>query len=1841
MPSVDNRVVEMRFDNKDFETGVSESISSLDKLKKSLKMKDATDGFEELSEAADAVTQKFSVLGTIGDQVLRRIGDEIYNLSNKVVGLVKSMSFDQITVGMNKYEQKTESVQTILNATGKSLDEVNEQLERLMQYSDETSFGFTDMTQALQTMTSSGGKIEDLIPMIMGVGNATAYAGKGAAEFSRVMYNLNQSYGLGYLNTMDWKSLQLAGVGSKQLKETLLKVAEEQGKGNYALEQFSEALTKKVFDREVMQEAFGRFAKVTLEAERLVNEGMFENFTEAYAYLEKTDFAKLYDGIAFNAAKAAQEAKTFKEAIEATQDAVSTGWMTTFEWIFGNYKEAKTLWTWLVEELWDVFAGGAEARNEMLEEWHKAGGYEELWDGVKNIWYGLKSFGGRIKEGWLQIFPSLDANKLIDITHKFFEFSEKFRKALDPAFETIAKATDIFTRGKQTFVSIFGAGDVEIASYTLEEINEVLETGNELVDKYIRTLERLDELAHMVWMGDYGVGQERWNKLEEEGYAYELVQNLINEQAGVDARFAVDEEALTKAMSGKNDEIERTVEITEEATDTTEKMGKASKKTTNWISDLRDVLGGFKSALDLVVEAGKLAAKYIAIPAWNWLVETFKKVLAVIAPFSRAFSEFVTKLKESDFAERNIKAIRDWFSELSKYLKKQDNFQKFLEYLQDLKDWLHSIKEKTLTNFSEFLEKVLNWNIKLPDIETIGEKINTFIGWLNTGLEKLKEVKDFWPKVKAFFEGLDFSNVQSFAESAANGTVTFFKTLFESKDLKEASAGWFDQIWSGLKEKFKTVDWGEVIDILLKGLGVYTSTKFVLALSNFFGAGADVMDNFATRISALFKSITKAVNAFTILEIAIAIGVLAASMWLLSKVPSERLPQIAADLTIVILALSLLAKIMSSTKLFGDKISTFSPKITVFSKLGTILVGLGIVILSLMFFIKAINKIRSEGGNAFAGVALIGMFLGIFALFAAVIKVLGTIGNNSSYKILHGDSFGTDMLKAAGSFALMAIAFRIMIPAIETLADLNKTNPEGLKSAILMFARIMTAFAFVVLAAKRTEKGMGGVGGTFLLMAISLYLLIPVIKSLKKLADENLTNYLWVMGSIIVLIGQFAVAIALLGSLKGGNAAKNGSIAIIAMGVSLLAMAQTMKMIQGIKWANIKTGIFVIAGIVVVLTALGALAGYLAPIGLGMVLVGTALLLFGAGIALVATGALEFARAIDILANSSADAKVVGKNLAAGIGSFFEELNNNMGSILAVVTKIVGAIISVLILKRADIVGVGAGIISSLGKAVGNGLQSNKLLLFAGIAVLFGELLEYLGIRTDVLIDSLVKTVALLMNSIAVAIVDNKDIIIDAIKELFLSIMDVVGELLGQVEDVFGEFIGILTGHKGQSKRPFSQLWDSMITDLFREPDEIREINGRLVKIYSADRASNARQNIETLRKELSENKEILKQEQKEIAKETEKVKAASNTALQGMVDPALAGTEVDKKATLFGAFEGNAIVNGLIDAVKYNPDLDSLFSSLPEGWANGIAENAGLPIESTEELIQSLKEYVTSKAGLDINSPSHVAQEWGKSIPEGVAVGVDENKQLVANEVQSLINDLKKMGEAIGKNFILGFTNGISLYSYLVKAKVQQLGKTVYGTMAEELDINSPSGEGEELGMFFDQGVANGLEKNTYFITKASEILGEETLRSFNAVIQRIKDAIAGDFDMSPVIRPVLDLSEIQNGQMRLGSMLGTNYAFAPNLLNTMGQAANITAATGNVSIRNAQIDATMLEMKTQLADMQAQNRTLTALLNRYLPYIPEVANMQIVTDRGTLVGELAPAMNQKLGKMAAKYRR
>jgi hypothetical protein len=458
----------MKFDNKQFETNVRTSMSTLEKLKDSLNMRGAAKSFEELDKASkkvdmsglgsavESVRLQFSTLQVVAITTLQNITNSAINAGER---LVRALSIDQVFAGWDKLIKKTSSVQTLVNSTGKTVDEINSYLEKLMWYSDETSYGFTDMTSALATMVSSGGDINKLIPMIEGVANATAFAGKGASEFSRIMqYAVNQAYSLGYMQVADWKTIEGATVNSKQLIQSLITAGEELGKikkGSVTIENFRSTLADKWVDKEVMESGFGAFSKVTEEIYKGIQDGTFKNYADGLAKI-----GDKFGEFAYRAAASSQEAKSFAEAIDATKDAVSSGWMKTFELIFGNYEEQRVLWTDLSNALWDVFASGAESRNALLEEWADLGGRTTLIEAFWEAWNNVAEVLGVVKEAFREVFPPITAKKLYSITEglkslaEHLKISEAASENLKSTFKGLFAVLDII---KKTLSAVFTA----------------------------------------------------------------------------------------------------------------------------------------------------------------------------------------------------------------------------------------------------------------------------------------------------------------------------------------------------------------------------------------------------------------------------------------------------------------------------------------------------------------------------------------------------------------------------------------------------------------------------------------------------------------------------------------------------------------------------------------------------------------------------------------------------------------------------------------------------------------------------------------------------------------------------------------------------------------------------------------------------------------------------------------------------------------------------------------------------------------------------------------------------------------------------------------------------------------------------------------------------------------------------------------------------------------------------------------------------------------------------------------------------------------------------------------
>lgn len=416
--TIDQKVVEMRFDNQQFEKNIETSINTLEKLKQRLNLTGAARGIEEvgnaankcdmsgLSGAVENVRMKFSALEVMGITALTNITNSAVNAGKRIVS---ALTIDPVKTGFNEYELKMGSIQTIMAATGESLESVNGYLNDLNEYSDRTIYSFSDMTQNIGKFTNAGVSLEDSVAAIKGISNVAAVSGANTNEASRAMYNFAQALSSGYVKLIDWKSIELANMGTVEFKEQLLESAvaagtlTKAGDGMYKTLKGTTISATKGFN-DSLQEQW-------MTTETLV--GTLKKYTD-----ETTDIGK-------KAYKSATEIKTLSQLYDVLKETAQSGWAQTWETIVGNFDEAKEFMSYLSDTIGTVISKTAEARNDMLENWKVLGGRTALLDSIKNLFTAIGSVVKPISEAFREIFSPVTAENLMGFTEGLKSLTER------------------------------------------------------------------------------------------------------------------------------------------------------------------------------------------------------------------------------------------------------------------------------------------------------------------------------------------------------------------------------------------------------------------------------------------------------------------------------------------------------------------------------------------------------------------------------------------------------------------------------------------------------------------------------------------------------------------------------------------------------------------------------------------------------------------------------------------------------------------------------------------------------------------------------------------------------------------------------------------------------------------------------------------------------------------------------------------------------------------------------------------------------------------------------------------------------------------------------------------------------------------------------------------------------------------------------------------------------------------------------------------------------------------------------------------------------------------------
>ena len=503
---IEQRVVQMKFDNAQFEAGTKQTLSTLDKLKQKLKFDDVEDSFSKIANSAKKVDMtsvansvettrlKFSALEAVAVGALTKIGASLADLATKTL---KTFTIDPIMQGFSEYELKMGSVQTIMASTGESIDVVNKYLNELNEYSDRTIYSFSDMTSNIGKFTNAGVKLDVAVAAMQGISNAAALAGANSQQASSAMYNFSQAMSAGYMGLTDWNSIaNTAGMGTVAFKEELIKTAVElgtlieteegyistttnlQGKVSEAFDastQFTNSLQHRWMTTDVLTKTLSKYSDTTTELGK-------------------------------SAAAAAQDVKTFSGMMDSLKESVGSGWAQTWEILIGNLEEAKAFWTPINNVLSDIIQKSSDARNKVLQEWVDLGGKDNLLEGFKNFFTGLGDIFDRIGTAFKDAFGVFTGADLERITYGFSNLLSSL-KPTEGVLNGIQKAF-------QTFFNVIRLGI------------EVLKIPLELIPIFEAVLERLGQAIEIVAPGFGDIANGISDFINSSDGAAKIIQNV-------------------------------------------------------------------------------------------------------------------------------------------------------------------------------------------------------------------------------------------------------------------------------------------------------------------------------------------------------------------------------------------------------------------------------------------------------------------------------------------------------------------------------------------------------------------------------------------------------------------------------------------------------------------------------------------------------------------------------------------------------------------------------------------------------------------------------------------------------------------------------------------------------------------------------------------------------------------------------------------------------------------------------------------------------------------------------------------------------------------------------------------------------------------------------------------------------------------------------------------------------------------------------------------------------------------------------------------------------------------
>lgn len=1169
--TVEERILEMRFDNEQFERGISKTMSSVKKFKQELNMDGAAKGFDALDRAVDAVRLRFSALEVMGVTALANITNSAVNAGKRVL---KALTLDPVKSGFEEYETQINAVQTILANTsskGTTLEQVNAALDELNRYADMTIYNFTEMTRNIGTFTAAGVDLETSVGAIKGIANLAAVSGSTSQQASTAMYQLSQALAAGTVKLQDWNSVVNAGMGGQVFQEALKDTARVHG---IAIDQmiadqgsFRETLQKGWLSSDILTETLQKFTGDLTKAQ-LLEMGYTEAQTAAILEMGKT------------ASDAATKVKTFSQLIDTTKEAVQSGWTESWETIVGDFEEAKGLWTRISDVLSNMINSSSNARNELLSGGLDSGWSKFLNEGiadavafkesilevalahgvsVKDLASNTDSFEDSLKQGWLT--ADILAESLESLTQKTKSLSSEELKSLG-----------------------LNAEQVE----TLDRLNQSVKDGTVSIEDYAKQIGRLSGRENLI--------AAFWNTWDALFAVPENAGELLGVVTAVKDAYR---DIFPTATS------EQLYQFTEKLRNLTEKF-KMSEETAE---NVKNTFKGFFAVLDIGKQGLSVMARVVS-PLFGGLGKLSGGVLGVTGNFGEWLVGLDQMIQKGSAFDAAVERTSGYIAAASNAV---GNFiagirEKFPVPGFEL---FHSLLERIHARMSQMGDPAGGMESGfVSTLKTMGSALenSNFFKLLNSFWELTKAIAGGATKALGDLAGglseklgnINFSGVFDLLSGLSLSGIAFSVSKFLTS-VSEPLEG-FTNILDGVRgslEAFQTQLKAGTLIKIASAMALLTASIVALSLvdsdklSISIGAMAVMFAELIGAMAIMNKiggSVKEKTQAYTsMIAMSVAISILAGAV---KKLSSLDLGGLAMGLAGVGGLLAEVDVFLNTAKFSGKSVGTAA----------------GILVLS-----EAI-KVLASTCEDFSRMDLsqIGKGLvGIGGLLAELSLFTNLAGNAK-----HSVASGLAMIEIAAAMKIFASA-------------VNAFGGMDLGRLSVGMVAIGAALAEIAISANLMPQNIAGIGVGLIAFGGALEIIAHVLGKLGGLSWGQVAVGLTAMGGALA---EMAIGLNFMKGTLGGAAAMiaaAGAIVILSPALGMLGAMSWEAIAKGL--ISIAGGFAVIGIAGAVLTPLVpsilGLAGSFALIGAGVLGVGAGLLAAGTGLSALAVGLTAFAAA--------------------------------------------------------------------------------------------------------------------------------------------------------------------------------------------------------------------------------------------------------------------------------------------------------------------------------------------------------------------------------------------------------------------------------------------------------------------------------------------------------------------------------------------------------------------------------------------------------------------------------------